>query len=396
MKKVVLTLIIGIACFMGWMLYHTLNAPIPHEASVDPGDPTQRALSGSKAESTVAIRAPAANAPRPNPRVAATSAGDWGSAPSAEHAQALVAKITETIFGKTSFTHADAEALKQQFADLKAQGALAVPAVRAFLAKNQDVSFLTIPELDSTLRAASLRLAMMDVLQSASGPEVVSAAADTLKSTGDPTEIATLASILEKNEPGEHRLDAVKAAADSLALANSGQLNGQRMGPAFEVLETYGDTNVIPLLRDQVKGNWSQNAAIALAELPDGAGIPALVAALQDPNAGASAEATLRPLAQVAVRYPQAFDALLDQARQGKIPDNEWQVVASALAASDYVSNGAILPESHSPGTELSSMLPQRLQLIDRLSSADGVTVAGRQALQQQRGQLMARMASHP
>jgi hypothetical protein len=86
---------------------------------------------------------------------------------------------------------------------------------------------------------------------------------------------------------------------------------------------------------------------------------------------------------------------LLDQARQGKIPDSEWPGIASALAASDYVSNGSILPDTRAPATDLYSMLPQRLELIDRLTASGDLSHAAWTALQQQRGQLIARIATH-
>jgi len=123
-----------------------------------------------------------------------------------------VAKLTEIDANHGPLTAADGAAMKQRFAELKAQGAVAVPAIREFLIKNQDLAFEASEVIDAT-GVRSLRLGFIDVLRDIEGPEAVALSTETLRSTGDPVEIATLAGILEKNEPGEHRQEAVKAPA---------------------------------------------------------------------------------------------------------------------------------------------------------------------------------------
>jgi hypothetical protein len=298
---------------------------------------------------------------------------------SPEQLRELMGKMAVIDTNHAAFTVPEATVLREQFAVLKKQGAAAVPAIREFLARNQDLSF-DAPEIANAAGFSSLRMGFLKTLQEIGGEEATQLAADTLKSTGDPLEIATLAGMLEKNAPGEHRDEAVKAARDAVALAVSGQLPGQRIAPAFEVLQTYGDTNVIPFLQEQSGTRWRQNAVLALAELPDGAGVPTLLDLAKEPavaNLGRG-DLVLRPLAQVAVRYPQALDALAQFAQENAIPDKAWPTIISALAGNDYISNGHLLPDTRPPSTDLNALAAQRIAMLDRLAAATSSETAGR------------------
>ena len=74
----------------------------------------------------------------------------------------------------------------------------------------------------------------------------------------------------------------------SLIWPNPGMNTGEdeemvNVGPLFEVLHKYGDDRVVADLQ-QATGEWRYYPKIALANLPDGAGIPAPVKIAKSDN----------------------------------------------------------------------------------------------------------------
>src|SRR5204862_4715033 len=132
--------------------------------------------------------------------------------------------------------------------------------------------------------------------------------------------------------PEQFRPAAIAAATEALALASSGQSDGRNISSLFEVLQKYGDESVVPILQ-QAAGKWNYYATLALAGLPDGAGIPALINLAQDPaiKGNGIGDCALRPLAQAAMQYPQARAALIEQARANGIPESAWPTVTASL-----------------------------------------------------------------
>jgi HEAT repeat protein len=355
---------------------------IHREARTDPGDSNPAiAVSAERPGAGAPAQQLTAQTQHPNPPGAST-----------ERARRLVRDMTGWNVNHLALTQAEAQALRQQFQELKLQGTFAVAAIREFLSQNEDLNF-NAPDVVKTAGYPSLRLGFLDVLAEVGGPDAVDAALETLKSTGDPLEVATLAGIVEKNAPGQHHDEFLGAARDVLTLAASGQLQGQRIAPAFEVLQTYGSTDVLPFLQSQMSGKWRANAAIALAELPDGLGIPALIELARDPDlAGAGrGDVALRPLAQAARSYPEAFEALAELARNNTIPERAWPSIVSALAGSDFISNGTVLAEPKRLEMNVQAV-EHRVSLLDRLAAATSNESASR-LLQQQRT-LLAGVAS--
>ncbi len=132
---------------------------------------------------------------------------------------------------------------------------------------------------------------------------------------------------------------------------------------------------------------------LALAELPDGIGIPTLIEVANDSTVTSygRGDLVLRPLAQVSLRYPAAFAALLEQARQDKIPENAWPTVISALAGNDYISNGQVLPDTRQPSVDLNELVVRRVALFDTLIPVVS-TPAAKQLLADQRAVLARRI----
>ena len=274
-------------------------------------------------------------------------------------------------------------------------GAAAVPAIREYLAKNTEQGF---GDGKSMLGYPSARLALFDALGQIGGPEAVRLMLDTAASTAEPREIATLARDIETAAPGQHRQEILGAALDVIGIATKDQLPGADVAPLFEVLQQYGGTGTVADL-EKTSNKWGYYAAVALAGLPEGAGIPSLVRMVREGTApGAPA---LAALAQAAGDSPEARDALLDQIRQNRVSPYAWATITPILGGSvlrftDSVLDPSLVAEKevqsfhiqynnqnfyHSPNATAlpPDRLRERITFIDTLMSAtsDPVTVAG-------------------
>ena len=277
--------------------------------------------------------APAPTVSRPEPSV---------------YTRQLVAALTNLDFKAGPLTPEKTAAWRQALQQLTQQGAAAVPAIREFLERNRDIDF-TAANAGSALGESSLRFALFDALKQIGGPEAQALAAQTLQTTADPREIALLAKNLDQQAPDQYRQAAVDAARAALAMAAEGKLAGRDVGPLFGVLQQYGGADVVPDL-ERATGQWRYYAAIALAGLPDGAGVPSLIQMVEDPNGAAKGgrQAALQMLAEVSPQYPAASAALLDQAKLNQIPNATWINISEVLAGHSYQIGG---PEADSAGT---------------------------------------------
>src|SRR5262249_30256144 len=149
----------------------------------------------------------------------------------------------------------------------------------------------------------SARVAMFDALQQIGGPEAVSAMTGVLQTTADPKEIALLARNLAQQDPELYRGEVLNAVHEALTMAASKNLEGSDVGPLFEVLQKYGGPTAVADL-EQVTGQWKYYSTMALAKLPDGAGVPSLIRMAQ--GTGGGRDAALEMLAQLAATNPDA------------------------------------------------------------------------------------------
>jgi len=205
----------------------------------------------------------------------------------------------------------------------------AIPAIQEFLAKDLDYVFGAAGR--QFLGYTSARAAMFDALAQIGGPQAVAAMSTTLQTTADPREIALLAQDLESLEPQQHNDEVLNAARQALALASSHKYETADPAPLFEVFEKYGGAAMASELVKSA-GEWNYYATMALAQLPEGAGIPGLVQIAEDPKAaGATREAALQMLAQASDKSPEARAALVAQARQNAISEFAWSILAPML-----------------------------------------------------------------
>jgi len=247
--------------------------------------------------------------------------------PSAQTRQ-LVAALTQF---KGSITPEMAALWKTNLMQLIQQGPAAVPAIREFLEQNKDIPY-DYKQGGNQLGAHSLRLALLEALEVIGGPEAMQLAVDTLQTTTEPREIAQIAKHLESQAQGQHRAAILDAARESLAMAAAGKLGQTDAGPLFNVMAQYGGTEAIPDFQ-KVASPFRYYTAIGLAQLPDGAGVPALAQMLRQPNRPprGTHSAALEALAQLAPAYPEARELILQQARLKQIPETLWPSIAKSL-----------------------------------------------------------------
>jgi hypothetical protein len=239
---------------------------------------------------------------------------------------------------------------KQNLQQLIGTGTQAVPAIREFLARNQDIDLSSLPG-GKQLGYDTTRQALFGALTQIGGPEAQSLLLDTLNTTADPGELALIAKNLETLAPGQYRDQVLSAARETLQMASSGQLTGQRdLGPLFDLFQRLGDGQSADGLLAAAK-NWGYYATQTLARLPDGAGIDDLIKLATDPALGlARTDFAYQALADAAWNQPKAADALVMQAREGHIPPSAWPAIAEALGGIQTYFSDGVIPEGSADG----------------------------------------------
>lgn len=220
---------------------------------------------------------------------------------------------------------------KQNLQTLVQQGSAAVPAILEFLEKSVDFGFGA--DGNAALGYSSARTAMLDALLQIGGTEGQGGLLQVLQNTADPREIALLAHSLEKLAPEQYRQESVSAAVQALSMAADGKLEGIDVAPLFQVIQNYGGVGAAGELEQAAK-HWNYYATIGLGQLPDGAGIPALIQLAQG-STSAKGNA-LELLTQMSFQYPDARASLLEMARTDRIGPNLWRYLTPLLAGDQY------------------------------------------------------------
>lgn len=135
-------------------------------------------------------------------------------------------------------------------------GTDALPVIRDFLARNEDLEYVGDGRSRESLIPASLRLGLFDVLRRIGGPEAESLLADVLKTTGRGLEVLTVSRILEEIAPGKYRDMAIASAHELLAnpvqVANPGRLDRRSREHLLELLAMLKDTSYASLAQTQI------------------------------------------------------------------------------------------------------------------------------------------------
>ncbi|MEY2410379.1 MAG: hypothetical protein QOF48_3049 [Verrucomicrobiota bacterium] len=409
-----------IAVVVGAVVFQKMKRPRvepPEQTSTEPAPTTgyTRPKPIRTAGETPAVEPAPAPAPPPPPVTVAVPARTNASPvavlpgprvePSAE-TRSLVSSIANIDLATTVLTPEAAAAWKQNLAQLAQNGAASVPAIQEFLALNKDVNFDAVPGAKGLLGSASLRLSLLDALGNINAPEAQALSAQMLQSTTDPREIALLAQNLDRQVPEQYRESAVAAARVAMAEAAAGRLAGKDVGPLFDLLRNYGGATAVEDFQQAAAGPWKYYATIALADLPDGAGVPALVQMISDPKNPAigGRVAALQALAQLTPDNAEARNALMEQARQGNIPGATWINIAASLAGERFQIGTA--PAETNPnmrswhlsygnqnyfattGPLTAEQIQQRLGLVDQFMALNNNNSIASTALQDARNKL--------
>jgi hypothetical protein len=255
----------------------------------------------------------------------------------------LVAKVKNA----QTLTLESAKDTKRLLKELRKQGVAAVPAIREFLRQKEDVNFDKISG-GELAEHHTLRQALFDTLRRIGGAAAMAVSLEQLGGNQDPAEIAMLARNLEEEAPGVYRQQILQTTSSALQLlARDKEVVEVR--PLFELLQELGgveaaailgqfpaNANTVQYLRNKDTGispTVRTYALISLASLPDGEGVLSLAALAGDPDVPVQnkPELPFQMLAQSAMEYDEAGDALVDLARARQIPDRAWEVVGEAL-----------------------------------------------------------------
>ena len=256
------------------------------------------------------------------------------------YSRQLVANLTSLELGNGAIAPDRAEQWKRDLQALVGQGVGAVPAIREFLERNQDLNFTA--SAGEMLGSSSVRSALLNALAQIGGPEALQAQLQTLQTTTLPSEIALLSRSLEQQAPGQYRQEILSAIQDVLAMAAKGDLSGWDMAPLFQALSA-GDAATAASL-ENIQGPWRYYTTLSLAGLAEGSGIPALTRQIQNTSGGT--DFAYQMLAQMATQYPDAAAPILEQARQNRISDASWRKILAGLSGDQYQLSSPLPPGS--------------------------------------------------
>jgi hypothetical protein len=320
-------------------------------------------------------------------------------------ARQLVAELTELSGLHGPVTPEQAEKFKATLAELIRRGSSSVSAIREFLDKNLDTDFGQVNGGDQ-LSYSSLRAALFDVLRQIGGPEAQVAMLQTLQTSAVPAELLELAKNLENEAPGQYRDQILRAARETLDMAQANQLGTNvEVGPAYRMLDAYGG-ELDELAKTEPSLFYN---AIVMANSPDGQGLQSLVQMAQSSGPGASGQSiATEMIAQLAGQNLQALDTLMRMAENGQISNRLWARLAPILGGDQYQIGTPPAAFSTSPENNPNSapsytmvnsattpdQINQRIALLDRFLGLVSPNSAPAAALLHQRDLLAAKLSN--
>jgi hypothetical protein len=137
--------------------------------------------------------------------------------------------------------------------ELAAAGPAALPAIRQFLSRNEEIDFVSAPTSrgrgtsTESVAPVSLRFGLFEVVRQIGGPEAESVLAEILGTTGRGIEVAWLARTLQEMAPNKYRDAALAAARELLGRATTPQngIDRDERDQLFSVLTMYGDNSYV-------------------------------------------------------------------------------------------------------------------------------------------------------
>ncbi len=226
--------------------------------------------------------------------------------------------------------------LVHEFESLVDTGDSALPAIRAFLSRNEDLDYqtgATKGPRDGNVQAdflvpPTLRLGLFDALRQIGGAQAEGILGDALKTTARGLEVAYLARVLQELAPNKYRDTAIAAVKELLAnpVAEAAALDKNDRTYLYGVLAFFNDASYAPVAQGQLLAADGQVDKAALKYLQQTLGdqsVPIVAQAYQDPRV--TAATNREPLARVALAFvganaqaEQMFgQAIRDPALQG-------------------------------------------------------------------------------
>jgi len=253
----------------------------------------------------------------------------------------------------------------QQFENLIELGSSALPAIREFLAQNQDVDydfagFGKHSKAPSDLIPASLRFGLFDVVKQIGGEAAKKILADMLRTTGRGIEVAYLARTLQELAPDRYRELALSVARDLLAHPTNADKNERDY--LYGVLSMYNDGSLVAQVQNQFIQPDGQIDRAALNYLQKNLGEQTVALAANAYKDSRVDPAKKEPLARVALYFtpinPQATE-LFNTA----INDSGLSVDTRRNLIEDLNQDG--ISSHKTPTPEDQKLIDARLKLIE-------------------------------
>jgi hypothetical protein len=258
--------------------------------------------------------------------------------------------------------------------ELALAGQPALPAIREFLARNEDFE-LAVPQnrsvrpvMDSVL-PLSLRFGLFEVVKRIGGKDAEAILAETSNATGRGIELVWLARALEEVTPNAYRESALASARELLgrpAASNPPSvLDRFDRDFLFEVLTLFGDGSYVSMAQEQVLNANGKVDRSALKYLQQSIGvqtIPLVVQWYDDPRIREPAQK--EPLARVALSYVGA-DAQANELYQKAINDMTLTGSHRKNLIEDLNEDG--FPDKRNITASDLPLIENRIELIEKL-----------------------------
>lgn len=323
MKALVAALLIGGVCIAVTASFVTnreavrRRAELAHQQALWEEEKAQLEAALKKAKGkTVVVETPALTTPTPS--VVTVSAK-----PDPEAIIVRLLAFKSATPGQGQPPNRQLKRVLHEFESLVDTGESALPAIRAFLARNEEIELQggtlkgsrdgNVPT--DFLMPPSLRLGLFDVLRRIGGAQAEAVLAGVLKTTARGVEVAYLARVLEEIAPGKHRDTAIAAAKDLLAnpVAEAAALDKNDRNYLYGVLAFFNDASQVGVAQGQLLAASGSVDRAALKYLERSLGeqvVPLVAQAYLDPRV--TDPAAKEPL----VRSALAFVGINDQALQ--------------------------------------------------------------------------------
>ena len=277
------------------------------------------------------------------------------------------------------------------FEKLAGQGESAVPHIRDYLNRMEDIDF-AIPKspkeeagereywrsrmvnvpLDFE-QPPSLRAGLIDILAEIGGQQAEEAIAEVLSMSGRGFEIAYAARTLRSMiGPDAYRSDALGAAhellTEPIAVTGGNKFDAASRQYLFKVLQMYNDETFVEIAQNQLvneEGRIDRSVLSYFREIGDGRAIDAVVQAMQS---GQLAESDMREMARVAVQGVGQNDARADSFFQDIMTSDQYSLDVK-METIRSMDNSEDL--THMNKEERAAVLQSRLALMDTIQLGD-------------------------